>query len=97
MKVHPPQISINRNRLSVTYHVGRPFDIDHGREPLGYCRRVAVATSLDAKLWVDRHAAPGTRRVTILSMPSVALARYIRLKAVQPSARPWAIAELYVQ
>lgn len=71
--------------------------IDHGLEPQGHCRKVGVATSLDGKLWVDRYAGPGARRVTVLSLPEVVLARYVRLRAVQPGTRPWAVAEVFLQ
>ncbi|KPK79280.1 MAG: hypothetical protein AMJ81_13510 [Phycisphaerae bacterium SM23_33] len=71
--------------------------IDHGREDRGHCRTVGVATSLDGRLWIGRHTGPGTRRVTILSLPQVVLARYVRIQAAQPGVQPWAVAELYLQ
>jgi hypothetical protein len=71
--------------------------IEHGGEDRGFCRRVAVATSLEGKLWLIRHTAPGTRRVTLVSLPQVVLARYVRLRVLQPGSRPWAVAEVFLQ
>jgi len=71
--------------------------LDHGTARDGYCRQVGVATSIDGTNWVDRYCGPGTRRVTVLSMPEVVMARYVRLRALAPSPRPWTIAEAYLQ
>ena len=71
--------------------------IDHGNAEHGHCRKVALATSLDGKIFIDRYAAPGTRRITILCTPGPVLARYVRLQAVAPGPRPWSIAEVYLQ
>ena len=71
--------------------------IDHGRDEHGYCRRVGVATSADGEAFADRHPAPGTRRLTILSLPEPVLARYVRLRVVRPGPRPWSIAEVFLQ
>jgi len=59
--------------------------------------RVAVATSLDGEAFVERHQAPGTRRVTILSLPEPVLARYVRVRAARPGDQPWSLAEVFLQ
>lgn len=71
--------------------------LDHGAAADGHARLVGVATSIDGKNWTDRYSGPGTRRVTILSMPEVVLARYLRIQALAPAQAPWAIAEVYLQ
>ena len=71
--------------------------LDHGADETEHCRLVGVATSIDGTTWVDRHSAPGTRRVTILSLPEVVIARYVRLRALAPGPAPWVIAEVYLQ
>ena len=71
--------------------------IDHGSEQDGYCRIVSAATGIDGRQWTHRHAVGGTRRVTILSLPEVVLARYVRLKAAVPGPKRWAVAEVFIQ
>ncbi len=71
--------------------------IEHGAARGGHCRSVGVSTSVDGKTFKDQHVAPGTRRVTIVSLPATRLARYLRLKAVKPGIGPWVIAEIYLQ
>lgn len=71
--------------------------IDHGADLMGHCRTVALSSSLDGKVFVDRYVAPGTRRVTILCLPNPVAARYIRLKAVVANTSPWNLAEIYIQ
>ena len=71
--------------------------LDHGAAQQGHCRQVSVATSMDGTNWVDRHAGPGTRRVTVLSMPLAVMARYVRLRALAGDDQPWTIAEVYLQ
>ncbi len=71
--------------------------IDHGRSRDGYCRRVAILTSMDGKNFTLRHARPGTRRITTLLLPSFVFARYVRLRAVGEGERQWSIAEMYLQ
>lgn len=71
--------------------------IDHGSGEHGYAGKVSVATSIDGKVFVNQHVAPGTRRVTVLSLPQPVLARHVRLRAVTAGARPWNIAELYLR
>jgi len=40
---------------------------------------------------------PGTRRVSNFMLPKTALARYIRITAIEPGAKPLAVAEVYFQ
>lgn len=70
--------------------------IDHGADEFGYCRRLAVDTSDDGVQWIRRATVPGLRRVTNVVLTSQVLARYIRLQAVQPGARAWSVAEVYL-
>ncbi len=71
--------------------------LEHGASEHGHPRKLAVATSIDGKTYTLRHTAPGKRRVTILSLPEPVLARYVRLRVVQPGPRPWNVAEIYLQ
>lgn len=71
--------------------------IDHGRDELGYARRVEVAVSVDGRTFTPQATGPGTRRVSNYLLNSPVLARYVRITAVQPGAKPWAVAEVYLQ
>ena len=71
--------------------------IDHGPEEMGYCRRVAVETSIDGKSFARHAEAPGTRKITIISMVTPAMARYVRLKVIAQGGRPWSVAEIHIQ
>lgn len=71
--------------------------IEHGKRDLGFTRTVEVATSTDGQTFQTAYVAPGTRRVTILSLPKPALARFLRLRALRAGQHPWALAEIYVQ
>ena len=71
--------------------------VDHGPEEYGYCRRVSVLTSVNGKDFKARLSAPGTRRVTVFSLVTPVLGRYVRLQATVPGARPWSIGEVYLQ
>ena len=71
--------------------------IEHGSERDGHPRAVSVATSTDGKTFQERHVGPGTRRVTILSLPAPVLARYVRLKVATPGLQAWNVAEVYLQ
>jgi hypothetical protein len=86
----------------LTVDLGKPcvFNtvvIEHGMRPAGFCRRVAVLTSLDGKQYERRLSVPGTRRVTTVCLLTPMLARYVRVQAEVPGDGPWHIAELYVQ
>ncbi len=71
--------------------------IDHGPDEHGHPRKVGLATSTDGTVFLQRYQGPGTRRVTILSLPQPVLARYLRLEALQSGAQPWSIAEIFLQ
>jgi len=71
--------------------------LEHGRAQRGFCRTVRASTSLDGKLFIDRCAGSGTRRVTHLLFAQPVLARFIRLRAESPGDEPWSIAEVYLQ
>lgn len=71
--------------------------VDHGRDELGYARRVEIATSIDGRTFTPQASCPGMRRVSNFLLNSAVLARYVRITAVQPGAKPWAVAEVYLQ
>lgn len=71
--------------------------IEHGAARAGHCRSVDISTSIDGKTFSNRNTSPGTRRVTIVSLPKATLARYVRIKAARPGRSRWAIAEVYLQ
>lgn len=72
--------------------------IDQGpSQQYGFPRRVAVLTSMDGQNFIYRYAAPGTRRVTLLYLPSPVLARYVRLQAIVQGDQPWSLGEIYLQ
>jgi len=71
--------------------------VDHGNEEFGFCRRLAVDTSLDGKSFTFQYAAPGTRRVTLLVLPKPVLARYVRLRTIVPGVRRLSVAEVYLR
>lgn len=71
--------------------------IEHGAARDGHCRSVAITTSVDGKIFNNKYVAPGTRRVTIVSLPAPTLARYVRIEAARPGRDRWAIAEIYIQ
>jgi hypothetical protein len=91
-----------RANATLTIDLGKPcvFNlviVDHGLNQYGFCRRMVVLTSMDGQTFTQRHAVPGTRRVTAAMLPEFVLARYIRLQAATPGDRPWSIAEVYIQ
>jgi len=71
--------------------------IDHGQRAMGFCRRLAVAMSMDGKTFKHVYAASGTKRITYLWLPSPVLARYVRLQVVVPGRKPWSVAEVHLQ
>lgn len=71
--------------------------IEHGPEQFGFCRRVAVLTSLDGKQFHRRVVLPGTRHVTILYLGRPVLARHVRLEAVSPGSQAWSVAEVLLR
>ncbi|HAU36204.1 MAG TPA: hypothetical protein DCX07_00620 [Phycisphaerales bacterium] len=89
-----PSLTIDLGKLSMFNMVV----VDQGpTDEFGFPRRLSVETSVDGQNFAYRYAAPGTRRVTILCLPTPVLARYVRLKVVVPGVHPWAVAEVYLQ
>jgi hypothetical protein len=71
--------------------------IEHGSEEVNYAPSVEVAVSMDGRTFQPVFVGVGTRRVTTLLLPSPTLGRYLRIKAVKSSDRPWSVAEVYLQ
>ncbi len=71
--------------------------LEHGAARNGHCRKADISTSVDGKHFSNKYVVPGTRRVTIISLPAPTLARYVRIKVVRPGRSRWAIAEVYIQ
>ena len=71
--------------------------IEHGPNPLGYARQVGILTSSDGKTFTRRYSGPGKRKVTGLLLTKPIMARYVKLQADVPGARPWSVAEVYLQ
>lgn len=87
---------------TLTIDMGRPgllnmVVIDHGRNEFGFARRLVVSTSLDGAQFTQRHAGPGTRRVTTMMLITPVLARYVRMDVLVPGDRPFTVAEVYMQ
>lgn len=96
------ETSRNYRQASVTIDLTRPclFNlvmIVHGDKEFGFARRVSIATSNDGRNFTHRYTASGTRQVTYLPLLEPVSARYIRITAVQPGTRPWALAEIVIQ
>ena len=68
--------------------------IDHGHNEMGFARKLAVATSMDGSTYLERYVGPDTRKVAILSLPGPVLARFIRIRVVNPGLQPWSVAEV---
>ncbi len=71
--------------------------VDHGRDELAFARRVEIATSMDGRTFTQRFIGPGSRRVSNFMLPSTALARFVRITAIEPGTKPWVVAEVYFQ
>ena len=71
--------------------------VDHGRDELAFARRVEIATSMNGRVFTPCMIGPGTRRVSNFMLPKTALARFVRITAIEPGAKPWAVAEVYLQ
>jgi len=94
--------SSTRNGASITIDLGKTcifnfVAIEHGPNPLGYARQVAVLTSSDGTTFTRRYYGPGKRKVTGLLLTKPVMARYVKLQADVPGARPWSVAEVYFQ
>lgn len=71
--------------------------IDHGRYQHGCANTVAVSTSMDGRYFTNRHQVPGTRMVTSMLLVTPVMARYVRIRVVEPCGTPWNVAEVYIQ
>ncbi len=71
--------------------------IDHGSNQAQFPNRIALHTSMDGDKFIYQSSTYGTRRVSIVSLYSPVLARYIRLEGIGSGSRAWAIAEVYLQ
>ncbi len=71
--------------------------IDHGGGQDGYAAEVELAASVNGRRFDVKYVTVGTRRVTILSLPTPTMARYIRIRATRVGGRSWRLAEVYVQ
>ena len=69
----------------------------HGRKEFGFAKEVQLSISSDGKNFKSCYQTFGTRKVTYISILTPTTARYIRLTAVKPGSKPWAIAEIYLQ
>lgn len=102
---NPGTLALSRQQYrgaQVTIDLGKPsvfnmIVIDHGRQQSGFCRRMAVLTSLDGKNFERRASVPGTRRVTTACLLTPVLARRVRLVAEVPGDEPWSIADLRIR
>jgi hypothetical protein len=71
--------------------------VEHGPDEHGFPARMAVFTSLDGQTFTSQGEFSGKRHVTNVVLITPVLARYVRLQAVSPGARPWSVAEVYLQ
>ena len=70
--------------------------VEHGPDEYGYPNRMAVYTSQDGQNFRLQCEAYGKRQVTNAMIVSPVLARYVKLVAVAPGARPWSVAEIII-
>lgn len=87
---------------TVTVDLARPcmfnmLILDHGHNPMGFPRRVAVLTSVNGVDFTPRCTVPGKRRVTTVLLPEFITARYVQFQVVEPGNRPWSLAEVLLQ
>lgn len=71
--------------------------VEHGGDEDAYARRVQITTSMDGKKFSEQIVGPGTRRVSNYLLRRPALARFVRIHAIQPGPKPWAVAEVHLQ
>lgn len=88
-----PQITIDLGKSCLFNAVF----IDHGTNEFGYCRRLAVLTSLDGENFTKCYETQGTRLITSACIITPVLARYVRLQVIQPGSQAWSVAEIYIQ
>jgi len=87
----------------LTVDLGKPcvfntIAVDQGQEnEFNFCRRITVSISYDGRNFTQIYAAPGTRRITYISLITPTLARFIRFQATVPGDRSWGVAEVYLQ
>ncbi len=82
--------------------LGRPclfnmIVLDHGKNEFGHAQRVTVLASVDGRTFTPQYVARGTRRVTLFSLMTPTLARFVRLRAEGIGQQPWSVAEVHVQ
>jgi len=90
------------NAPSLTLDLGKAalfnmIAMDHGPDEFGFARRVVVRTSQNGRDFTKRYEAIGTRRVSSLMLVRPVVARFVRIEAAAPGAKPWSIAELHFQ
>ncbi|RPI62151.1 MAG: discoidin domain-containing protein [Planctomycetaceae bacterium] len=98
----PATSGANYANASFTIDLSKPclfnmIALDQGFFEDHFPRRVAIYTSMDGKNWSFIYAAPGTRRVTVMTWATPVLARYVKVVAAMPGEKPWAVAEVYIQ
>ncbi|MCK5113303.1 MAG: discoidin domain-containing protein [Phycisphaerae bacterium] len=71
--------------------------IIHGAREFDFAKEVQLSISSDGKNFKPCYQTFGTRKITYLPVLTPVTARYIRLTAIEPGAKPWAIAEIYLQ
>lgn len=69
----------------------------HGAREFGFAKEVQLSISTDGKSFKSCYQTFGTRKVTYIPVLTPVTARYIRITAVRPGPKPWAIAEIYLQ
>jgi hypothetical protein len=87
---------------SIEIDLGKPCTfnriiVEHGPDEMGYPNRMALYTSMDGHSFTPQGEVAGRRKVTNMSLIRPVLARYVRLQAVSPGARPWSVAEIVIQ
>jgi ABC-type transport system substrate-binding protein len=71
--------------------------VDHGTSEESYAGRVTILTSVDGVNYTYRFTGPGNRRISIFSLVTPALARYVRLEVSKPGPRLWSLSEIYLR
>ena len=71
--------------------------VQHGSDENGFARRVSILTSVDGQEYTLRGASPGNRLVSYFVLVTPVVGRYVRLHVTVPGARPWSVAEIYLQ
>lgn len=92
----------NTEGSQITIDLGKPcvFNLvilEHGDDEFGFCRRMAMLTSMDGENFVKVCESTDSRRAAYITPITTQLARYVRLQIVTPGARPWAVAEIVLR